>query len=143
MQPPPFRAQQAPVLDCLKAPEAFVKAEPAELAASILMLKWGGPGAAFDEFASVSTLCTDLLLRWGILGGPESARFDVFFNNAPKFGWLYEPLVEGALHLQSRLMCLVVSHGNATHLAKTTSLIYLLRRGREALQSGDVMRCLR
>ena len=62
-------------------------------------------------------------------------RFRLVFES--DFGWAYEPLVEGALHLQSRAVCVVHVGTDVQKLHRLPVGCWLLRRGRHAIPSGD------
>jgi hypothetical protein len=127
----------------MQSPDALVRAEPSELAATILLLGWVFPQRPPADGVGLQVVLGDLLAGMGIVrGATPKQRFDEVWQQ--DFTWAYEPLVEDALHLQSRSLCLCTADGDsAASLRRVSVLVFLLRRGRQAVQSGDVLSWVR
>jgi hypothetical protein len=120
----------------LKSPDAWVRATPAELAEVVLLLGWTHPQRPLDQPASLLLVLGEALAVLGITQeSSQKKRFDLVYQN--DFSWAYEPLIEGALHLQTRMLCLVHVGTDVQKLHRLTVGCWLLRRGRHAIQSGD------
>lgn len=120
----------------LQSPDAFVRASLPEVAEAVLFLGWARPQRPLEEPVDLLGVLGDVLQLFGTIREPDATkRFHLVFEN--DFGWAYEPLVEGALHLQSCAVCLLHVGADVQKLHRLPVGCWLLRRGRHAIQSGD------
>lgn len=120
----------------LQSPDALVQATLPELAEVVLFLGWIHPQRPLDSAVSLQTMLGEALDMLGVIRETNpKKRFDLVYQN--DFSWAYEPLIEGALHLQSRAACLLDVSGEVMKIHRLGVGCWLLRRGRHAIQSGD------
>ncbi|MCB9626811.1 MAG: hypothetical protein H6725_05530 [Sandaracinaceae bacterium] len=120
----------------LKSSDALVQATLPELAEVVLFLGWVRPQRPLDTSVSLLDVLGDALEALGVIRETNpKKRFDLIYNN--DFTWAYEPVIEGALHLQSRSACLLSVGTDVMKIHRLGVTCWLLRRGRHAIQSGD------
>lgn len=120
----------------LESPNAFVQATLPDLAEAVLFLGWVRPQRPLELPIDLQGVLGDVLEMFGAIREPDAKkRFDLIFQNDSS--WAYEPLIEGALHLQSRAVCLLQVGSDVQKLHRLNVGCWLLRRGRHAIQSGD------
>lgn len=121
----------------LQSPDAFVQATLPELAEAVLFLGWVHPQRPLDSSVGLLIVLGDALEMLGVIRETNpKKRFDLVYQN--DFTWAYEPLIEGALHLQSRTACLLQVGSDTTKIHRLGVTCWLLRRGRHAIQTGDM-----
>ena len=124
------------MLAALKSPDALVQASLPELAEVVLHLGWIQPKRPLDDAIGLLVVLGDALEMFGIIREPDPRkRFDLVFHS--DFSWAYEPLIEGALHLQARTLCLVHVGEDVQKIHRLNVGCRLLRRGRHAIQTAD------
>ena len=124
------------MLAALASPDAFVQATVPELAELVLLLGWMHPQRPLDSPVELLGVLGEALQLLGAIREPNpKKRFDLVYQN--DFTWAYEPLIDGALHLQSRAACLLHVGEDVTKIHRLSVGCWLLRRGRHAIQSGD------
>ena len=120
----------------LQSPDALVQATLPELAELVLFLGWTHPQRPLDSPVALLEVLGEALQMLGTIREPNPKKqFDLVYQN--DFSWAYEPLIEGALHLQSRTACLLHVEAGVTKIHRLNVGCWLLRRGRHAIQAGD------